>query len=86
MKVERVIPCVCLDHQLTYADSVFEGMPQLKVEPSGKFFTAYCPKCGRGGCIQHKSAYLALKNWNEMQDSLWQREKRKDIGWIKTEW
>lgn len=82
MKVERVVPCVCLDHQLTVADSVYEGMPQLKVEPSGKFFTAYCPKCGRGGCVQYKSEYLALNHWNKMQMMLWQREKPQNMGWI----
>ena len=34
------------------------------------YFEAYCPNCGRGGLIQYKSAYLALKAWNAMQYGL----------------
>lgn len=44
-------------------------MPQLKV-CGGKpetFFAVYCPVCGRDGLLKFKSAYLALKDWNEMQ-------------------
>ena len=53
-------------------DSVYYGMPQLKV-CGGKphtYFEVYCPNCGRGGLLQFKSAYLALKDWNEMQEEL----------------
>lgn len=82
MKVDKVIPCVCLDHQLTFADSGYECMPQLMVEPSGKYFSAFCPKCGRGGATQHKSAYLALKSWNEMQEWLWKSEKSENLDWM----
>ena len=84
MKVERVIPCVCLDHQLTLADSMYERMPHLKVEHSGKYFVAYCPKCGRGGGKGHESAYLALKDWNRFQYSLWQCQKKENINWMNT--
>ena len=74
MKVDHIETCFCIDHEPTCADSVFYGMPQLKVTGGGdhQWFTAYCPNCGRGGCIEHKSAYLALKHWNDIM----QREKR----------
>ena len=80
MKVDKIIPCICCDHQPTEADSVYYGMPILKVTggtlSNGKtvnFFEAQCPRCGREGLLQHKSAYLALRKWNEMQERL--REK-----------
>lgn len=41
MKVDRVLPCVCLDHKLTCADSIYAGMPQFKVTPDGGWFEAY---------------------------------------------
>ena len=31
MKADKIIPCVCIDHEPTVADSVYYGMPQLKV-------------------------------------------------------
>ena len=31
MKVDKIIPCICCDHQPTEADSVYYGMPILKV-------------------------------------------------------
>ena len=69
MKVNKIIPCVCCDHEPNSGDSVYYGMPQLKV-CGGKpetYFECYCPNCGRGGLIQHKSEYLALKDWNRLQ-------------------
>ena len=69
MKVNKIIPCVCCDHEPNSGDSVYYGMPHLKV-CGGKpetYFECYCPNCGRGGLIQHKSAYLALKDWNRLQ-------------------
>ena len=72
MKVDSIIPCVCCDHEPNSGDNVYYGMPQLKV-CGGKpntYYEAYCPVCGRGGMIQFKSAYLALKNWNAMQRGL----------------
>ena len=68
MKVEKIIPCICCDHEPNAGDSVYYSMPQLKV--SGKYFEVYCPNCGRSGINQYKSAYLALKAWNEMQTEL----------------
>lgn len=78
MKVDHIETCICIDHEPTAADSVFYGMPQLKVTGSGgnEWYTPYCPNCGRGGCSEHKSAYLALKHWNNMQIRLKSFEKR----------
>lgn len=82
MTVDEIIPCVCIDHEPTCADSVYYGMPQLKVSNSisehKQFWSAFCPKCGRGGCIEYKSAYLALKHWNNLMDRLWKFERQKE--------
>ena len=80
MKVDKIIPCVCCDHEPDCGDSVYYGMPQLKV-CGGKphtYFEVYCPNCGRGGLIQYKSAYLALKGWNELQC----RARRRGAKWL----
>lgn len=69
MKVDKVLRCVCADHEPNGGDSVYFGMPQLKVTENN-LFEPYCPNCGRGGLFQFKSAYLALKHWNEMQNEL----------------
>lgn len=31
MKVDKILPCVCCDHEPNSGDSVYYGMPQLKV-------------------------------------------------------
>lgn len=77
MKVDRVLPCVCLGYKPTCTDSIYAGMPQLKVTPNGGWFEVYCPNCGRGGAFQYKSAYLALKHWNNMQERLWKWENKE---------
>lgn len=70
MKVKNIIPCICADHEATVTDSVFYGMPKLYVS-TGQRYSAYCPKCGRGGSMsEHKSAYYALKDWNRIQTNL----------------
>lgn len=66
MKVDHIETCVCIDHESTEADSVYYGMPQLKVSV-GQEWSAFCPNCGRGGCLDFKSQYLALAHWNNMQ-------------------
>lgn len=63
-----IIPCICSEE--TANDSVYSGMPQLKVTDNMEFFEIFCPACGRGGLIQYKSAYLAVKGWNKMQKRL----------------
>ena len=66
----KIIPCICCEHEPSASDSVYYGMPQLKVTQGMDYFEIYCPNCGRGGMLQFKSAYLAVKDWNEMQESL----------------
>lgn len=69
MKVDRIRKCVCCEREPNVGDSVYYGMPQLKV-CGGKpntYFEAYCPKCGRGSIKQFPSAFLALREWNEIQ-------------------
>lgn len=72
MRVVRVIPCICSPNwEEEQIDNGYYGMPQLRVYGgSDRYFDAHCPKCGRGGLLQYKSAYLALKEWNEMQEQL----------------
>ena len=82
MTVEHIIPCVCCDHIKTTADGCYYGMPTLKVAGNYikhlQFWVAECPNCGRGGIFEYKSAYLALKEWNEMQKDLYEM-KGKEI-------
>ena len=70
MKVGEIIPCVCTPEADLITDG-YAGMPILRTY-NGKdtFFDCQCPNCGRGGLLQFKSAYLALKDWNEMQRNL----------------
>ena len=40
----------------------------------------YCPDCGRGNVgLQYKSAYLALKAWNDMQERLWKIKEMTEV-------
>ena len=78
MKIGNIIPCICIDKLPETGDSSFKGMPQLKVS-NGEWFTHYCPVCGRGGCNSFRSAYLALKDWNEMQERLWKWNDGKPL-------
>lgn len=71
----NIIPCVCCEHESSVADSIYYGMPQIKVTKDMKYYEAFCPICGRGGLLQFKSAYLAIKDWNEMQLMLRGKEK-----------
>lgn len=82
MQVANIIPCVCIDHKPTVSDSVYYGMPQLKVSgynSNRQFYTIFCPNCGRGGCNEYKSSYLALKAWNEMMERLWDFERGEHL-------
>lgn len=83
MRVDKIETCICCDHEPTVADSAFYGMPEMKISYSDfnhkYWFVPYCPKCGRGGILEFKSAYLALKNWNDMQARL---KKNSEI-WVK---
>lgn len=70
MKIGEILPCVCTPDADFIADG-YAGMPILRTYGgSDTYFDCKCPKCGRGGLWQFKSAYLALKDWNEMQGNL----------------
>ena len=87
MKADKIIPCVCIDHEPTVDDSVYYGMPQLKVAgfEKNQWYTPYCPNCGRGGMSEHKSAYLALKHWNGLMERLWKHEKYVNYPFVEEE-
>lgn len=74
MTVDKIIPCICIGSEPTVSDSVFYGMPILCPYNSNaehkQYWDIKCPNCGRGGLFEEKSAYLALKKWNKMQESL----------------
>ena len=61
----KVLRCVCSENSVE--NSVYTGMPCLKVTSDMNFWEVFCPNCGRGGFFQYNSAYLALKAWNAMQ-------------------
>lgn len=78
--IYAILPCICTP-DYDGAKSIYKGMPQLKVSGGKRytFFTPFCPKCGRGGLIEYKSAYLALKAWNEMQEMLRKYDTKQKV-------
>ena len=83
MTVDKIIPCVCCEHPPSVDDASHYGMPILMPYNSLKdhlqFWQAKCPKCGRGGVIDYKSAYLALKGWNEMMRDCYEYERKEIV-------
>lgn len=84
MTVDRIIPCVCIPHPPTVADSVMYGMPRLCVtnglDEHKQFWSAYCPVCGRGDkCAEFSSSYKALKNWNTVMACCYEMEHKEII-------
>ena len=77
MKVDRITPCVCCDHEPDCGDSVYYGMPILTPTINSSFFKVQCPVCGRGGLFQYKSAYLALKAWNQLMEECYRIEGKE---------
>lgn len=82
MTVEKIIPCICCEHPPSVDDSHTYGMPFLipcnsSRETHKQWWEAICPNCKRGGLFQYKSAYLALKAWNEMQQKLYEWENKQ---------
>lgn len=76
-------PCICVSPEPSPADSVYCGMPQLKVYADGNgrpLYTAVCPVCGRGGYPDRKTAETAIADWNKMQDQLWEMNGGKPLG------
>lgn len=71
MTVDKIIPCVCCEHPPSVDDDCEYGMPILipcnsSVKDHMQWREVKCPKCRCGGMMQYKSAYLALKAWNEL--------------------
>lgn len=86
MKIDKITPCICVEHIPEAGDSSFYGMPQLQVTQiwhGHQYYTPFCPNCGRGGLSQYKSAYLAFKGWNEMQERLWRMNDGKPMPYVK---
>jgi hypothetical protein len=83
MTVDKIIPCVCCEHPPSVDDRHEYGMPVLIASNSCidhlQFWEAKCPKCGRGGIIQYKSAYLALKHWNECMVRCYRMEDKEIV-------
>lgn len=76
MTVEKIYPCICVTHKPGAMDRTDYGMPKMYVTNGGKahqqWWGAYCPNCRRGIPIhEQKSAYLALMDWNYLQERLW---------------
>lgn len=80
MTNKYIVPCVCIKYKLDSSVSVNYGMPILKITPTWldnhgeayNYYEAVCPRCGRGGLHQFKSAYLALRWWNNLMEQLWE--------------
>jgi len=53
--------------------------PSNGLAPHKQFWNVRCPKCGRGGAGEYKSAYLALKHWNELMERC--RAMEKGVIW-----
>ena len=74
----------------------FYGMPVIGVYQGswidekgqkhyGQTFSYECPRCGRGGLLisgDYKNAWAALRDWNELQRTLW---RIKDYGQNNTD-
>lgn len=67
MKNNHIEQCICASEQI---ESLKRGMPILMPLQSEKEWTIKCPNCGRGGCMEFKSPYLAIKHWNKFQAHL----------------
>lgn len=71
-KIGKIETCVCWRGECKENDW-WDGMPHIQVIDNcfGHYeYSAYCPKCGRGGIISFPTAYKALKKWNETQQML----------------
>lgn len=76
MKVKKIYPCVCIKEDPEEKNLIDYGMPDLAVSQitnrGNIWMSAYCRNCGRGDrWMNQKSAYYALKYWNEIQKTCW---------------
>lgn len=81
MKIDKIIPCTCIKYKPSSCVATYYGMPVLKVcagEYKGKpqnLFETVCPRCGNHMIgNQYKSAFLALRAWNEWMGKLWEQK------------
>ena len=58
--IKKVEECVC------------GSMPDIQPENliGCVYYRIQCLNCGRGGVIQYKTTYQAIKDWNDMQTKL----------------
>ena len=66
-KVYDIIPCICCEDDPDFGADSLHGMPVLRVNRNSTVWEAFCPSCGRSGCVPFRSAYMALKHWNNFQ-------------------
>ena len=64
----KISYCICCDHVPDSGDSVYYGMPILRVTSDMSHYSIYCPKCGLGGLNEYASPYKAVLEWNELQE------------------
>ena len=83
MKIGKIHPCICIERNREAGDSGFLGMPNLKIYQGSpeypECYVPYCPSCGRGGIKEYPSAFMALKAWNALQESLWEMNGGKPL-------
>lgn len=88
MTVDKIIPCICCEHPPSSVTGPWDyGMPILIPHNAGEhrqLWDARCPNCGRGGFMEEKSAYLALKKWNSIMESLYELDGKPII--YEEEW
>ena len=77
MKIDNIVPCVCIKYKPKSSVSTYYGLPILRVcavtykgKPNN-LFQAVCPNCGCTTLHQYKSAYLALLAWNNHIQTQW---------------
>ena len=73
MKTNKILPCICCDHTPDCGDSVFYGMPALKISQriDGELlYTPFCPKCGYESMFQYKSVRKAIIEWNVVMNRM----------------
>ena len=67
MKNNHIEKCICSCEQI---ECLQQGMPILMPLQSENQWIIECHFCGRGGGMEFKSPYLAIKHWNKFQAHL----------------
>ena len=61
MRVKKIIPCVCIDHMPDVSDSVYYGMPQLKVScgfDTGMQFIRHIAQIAEGAVVLNTNPHI----------------------------